>query len=127
MSDLHRDALLNALPACNLPGELVAWLVYGFEVQRAGGDLLEALGLIGLDLDERDDMTRTVINLSPGDSVAGLCSYFIDCLDGQKTHTRPDMQRHIERLQYMGVPRSVRHLRRIVNGRRQDGWLIQGT
>jgi hypothetical protein len=126
MSDQYRDALLTALHGCDLPGDLVAWLTHGLEVQRAGGDLLEALGLEGPDLNRRDDLLRTVIDLAPGESITARCFFVIECLDGAR-FPRNDMQHLIDRLQRLSVPRSVRQLRRILDGRRQDGWKVQGT
>ena len=127
LSDQHRNSLLTALPGCNLPGELVTWLAHGLEVQRAGGDLVEALGLDGPDLNRRDDLLRTVIDLSPGESMTARCLFVVGCLDGQEQHPRGDMQVVIDRLQRLPVPRSIKQLRRILNGRRQDGWRIEGT
>jgi hypothetical protein len=127
MSAEHRDALLSALPACNLPSELVAWLTQGFAAWQQGQSLEQALELEAPDLDERDDMIRTVIELSPGESVAARCSYFIGCLDGCELHHRHDMQQQVERLRGLSVPRSLKQLRRILDGRRQDGWRIEGT
>lgn len=73
-------------------------------------------------MDQRDDLIREVIALSPGESVKARCSFFLDCLSGQQSHPRRDMRRVIEQLQDMGTPRSVKQLRRILDYRRQDGW-----
>ena len=122
MSDQRRDQLLSHLADCNLPGELVAWLRHGFEVHAAGGCLLTALGLAGPDLNRRDSLLREVLALSPGESVTARCAFVIGCLADEEQHPRPDMQRTIEALQRLGGALSVRQLRRIIAGRRQDGW-----
>ena len=127
MSDQYRDALLAVLPACDLPAELVAWLAHGLEVQRAGGSLVEALGLEGPDMGRRDDIIRTAILLSPGVSTAARCAFFVDCLDNNRQHPRKDMQHMIGVLRFLDVPRTTRHLTRIVDNRRQDGWRECGT
>ena len=105
-----------------LPEHLRAWLIEGLEAWQCGADLEHALGLDPIDLNQRDSMIRTVISLSPGDSVSARCSYFLSCLDGCETHQRHDMQHQVERLRGLDVPRSLKQLRRILGGRRQDGW-----
>ena len=121
MSDDRRDQLLQHLADCNLPGELVAWLRHGFEVHQAGGDLLAALELPGPDLNRRDDMIREVVGLSLGETLTARCCYFLDCLDGKQTHHRNDMQRVVELLQRVAVPRTKERLRGIVKaGERND-------
>lgn len=122
MSAERLNALLGHLPDSQLPADLVQWLQQGFTSWQAGHDLGQALELEPVDLNQRDSMICVVISLSPGNSVAARCSYFLSCLDGCETHRRHDMQRRVERLREMDVPRSLKQLRRILNGRRQDGW-----
>ena len=121
MSEARRDLLLQLLPGCDLPGELVTWLRCGLEVQQAGGDLLAALDLEGADMDRRDDLLRDIIRLTPAGSRTARCELVSDCLYGLRQHPRKDLQRLIQRLQAMGAPRSAKQLMRIANRRRQRG------
>jgi hypothetical protein len=127
MSAEHCDALLSVLPASNLPRELVAWLVRGLEVHQAGGDLLSALDLPGADMDRRDSLVRVVLKLTPGESFSARAAFFLDALAGNEEHPRQDMQQIIRKLRLLPWPGSVRQLRRIVAGHRQDGWRENGT
>ena len=125
MSAERRDRLLSCLRDSCLPVDLVEWLACGLEVQAAGGDLLEALELDGPDYDRRDDLLRTVIALSPGESLPARCAFVVACLGGHEQHPRADMRSIVRSLSLIGCPRSIRQLRRIVEGRRQDGWRIK--
>jgi hypothetical protein len=125
MAAEHVTQLLQV--ADRLPADVRDWLVQGLEAWQCGADLEQALGLEPVGLNQRDSMIRTVIELSPGNSVSARCSFFIGCLDGCETHPRHDMQQHVVRLRDENVPRSLKQLRRIVNGRRADGWREQGT
>ena len=127
MSDQYRDALLTALPGCNLPGELVGWLRRGLEVHAAGGDIHTGLDLAGPDIELRNENIRTAIQLSPGISRTARCIFFVDCLNGNRTHPRPDMQRLIDGLKLMDVPASTKPLLRLLDGRTQAGWQEQRT
>lgn len=122
MSEARAAALLAALPGCDLPAELRAWLLHGFEAQAAGGCLLEALNLPGADLDRRDALLQSVVAATPGDSLQARILTTIDCVQGNREHPRRDMQLIVKRLRQSGCDLSARQLRRIVAGRRQDGW-----
>ena len=124
MSD-RVSQLLDALPSAGLPLELVGWLRDGFTAWQAGADLHSALSLNGPDVDRRDDLLRIVILLSPGESITAQCAYTIACLDGRQHHHRQDMQNIVRSLQLVGCPRSIKQLKRIVEGRRQDGWHVR--
>ena len=125
MSAERRDRLLACLADSCLPADLVEWLSCGLEVQAAGGDLLEALELPGPDYGRRDDLLRTVIALSPGESLTARCAFVVACLGGHEQHPRQDMQNIIRSLRLINCPLSIRHMRRIMEHRRQDGWRIK--
>jgi len=115
--------LLQAADA--LPDNLRDWLRDGFTAWQAGADLHTALCLDGPDPDRRDDLLRTVIALSPGESLTARCAFTVACLIGHEQHPRADMQSIIRSLRLINCPLSIRHMRRIMEGRRQDGWRIQ--
>ncbi len=128
MSAERRNQLLNLLPDSGLPDDLQGWLQRGMEVQAAGADLLEALELDGPDLDRRDDLLRTVIALSPGESLTARCAFTIACIMGHERHPRTDMQNIIRSLRLVGCPLSIRQLHgRVTKGRRSDGWRERET
>jgi len=127
MTAARRDALLAILPASNLPRELVAWLVHGLSIQAAGGNLLDALRLGGPDLDRRDDLLRTVIELTEAETAPARRAIVSACLAGNREHPRRDMRAFIATLRSMDCPRSPKQLKRIEEHRRQDGWRIDGT
>jgi hypothetical protein len=108
-----------------LPDDVAGWLRDGFAAWQAGADLHEALDLPGPDTGRRDDLLRTIIALSPGESSTARCAFVVGCLGGSERHPRPDMQHLIESLRLVGCPRSIRQLKRIVQGRRQDSWRLR--
>ena len=117
--------LLEAADA--LPAHLRDWLRDGFTAWQAGADLHTALCLDGPAPDRRDDLIKTAVLLSPGESITAKAAYFISCLDGYQHHHRDDMQAIIRSLRLVGCPRSIKQLKRITEGRRQDGWRERET
>lgn len=118
---MNVEALLAALRAGELPAEARQWLVDGLEGWQQGQDLESALGLHSAPLDRRDEVLRLVLQLTPGDSDTARCAFLIECLDGRE-HPSPMAAQLLRKLQTSGVqlPRSVKHLRRILLGSRQD-------
>jgi hypothetical protein len=114
------NELIEAADA--LQEHLRDWLRDGFTAWQAGADLHTALCLAGPDPDRRGDLIKTAVLLSPGESITAKAAYFISCLDGYQHHHRDDMQAIIRSLRLISCPRSIKQLRRIVEGRRQDGW-----
>ena len=93
-----------------------------------GAELEQALQLAndGMTLDERDELLRIVLDMSPGESFTARCCFTLDCLDGTRQHSDELAARLILRLRRSRVrlPRTVRHLRRIANGYRcEDSFL----
>ena len=120
---LHR--LLTALPDSGLDPELAAWVACGFEAWQSGGNLIEALGLASDLLDRRDELIRMVIPMCPGESGAARFSYFRSCVTGDIQHESQTARQLIRKIQALPVVvPTVRHLRRIMRGRRQDGWCV---
>ena len=125
MSADRLKKLLIALPDSRLDPELVQWLCDGIEAfEHRGEDLEAALDIAGdesMTLDERDELLRIALDLSPGDSFAARCCYVLDCLDGTTQHCDELAAELILRLRRSRVrlPNS-RHLRRINNGHRCD-------
>ena len=115
--------------ADRLPSHLRDWLVVGFESWREGEDLAESLGLFRPTLDERDQWIKLCVSLCPGETDTAKCSFFLDCIAGSRQHPEAAGQRLIEKLisQPVNVELSIKQLRRIINGRRQDGWWLSGT
>jgi hypothetical protein len=121
MSADRLDQLLEALPG-GLDPALVAWLVSGVKAWREGDDLEAALELAcgdAMTLDQRDELLRVVIDLSPGNSMAARCCSALDNLDGTR-HPDELAAQLILRLRRSRIrlPGTVRHLRRIANGHR---------
>lgn len=123
MSAERLQQLLTQLPDSGLDPELVGWVAGGLEAWREGADLETALELYRPALDQRDEWIKLAISLCPGESTTAKCSYFLDCLDG-KQHPESTGQRLIEKLtvEPVNAHLSIKHLRRILAGRRQDGW-----
>ena len=117
-------AVVVALRAGKLPDDARDWLVAGFEQWQAGVPLEAAMGLDTEPLDRRDDLLRVVLKMAPGESDAARCAFVVDCMDGILEHPSPMAQRLMDKLLVAGVqiPRSVRHLGRILNGGRAPGW-----
>jgi hypothetical protein len=120
--------------ADRLPDDLRAWLVAGLLGWQQGQSLEGALGLDnsdarGMDLSERDAMIVHCINAAPGESHAARIAFFVECMSGQIEHHDDTAQRFIRILHNsrVYVPGAIRHLRRILQGRRCDGWRFQGT
>lgn len=126
MSADRLDQLLDALPDSGLDPELVAWLVSGVKAFKHQGENLEvALNVAGndsLSLDERDELLRVCLKLSPGESFAARGCFVLDCLDGTAQHSNKLAAQLILRVRRsrVALPGSVRHLRRIANGHRSD-------
>ena len=113
--------------ADRLPDHLRAWLVQGLQDWQQGQNLEHALKLGAapdIDYFERDEYIRASIRLCPGESEGAQCSYFIDVITGASKHPDPTGRQFVELLarSRVYIPRTTRHLRRILNGRRQDGW-----
>ena len=131
------NQLLVLLPDSNLPDELAAWLAVGLAGWQRGQCLEDALHLAGddpedsdycsMDLYERDDLIRVAIRLCPGDSESAQASFFLEVMQGHIQHPDETGGRFVDmlRVSRVYVPRTLRHLRRILAGRRQDGWRYQ--
>lgn len=137
MTTARVQALIEV--ADRLPADLAAWLVCGLEAWQRGEDLAGALGLVAdldeyndgtewVSLDTRDEWLQIIIPLCPGASTAAQCSFFLSCLAGDVDPRNEVASGLIGRLRRSNVkvPHSIKHLRRILDGRRQDGWRIQG-
>ena len=134
MSAERINQLLVLLPDSELPDDVVWWLVAGLEGWQRGQSLEDALGLhdddsghCSMDLYERDDLIRAAIRLCPGDSESAQASYFLEVMHGQ-----PGTLMRLVRASWtccacarVYVPKTLRHLRRILAGRRCDGWRYQ--
>jgi len=85
-----------------------------------GAELEQALGLTSEPLDRRDDLLRAIIELAPGGSGASKAAYAVECLAGDRDHVSPLAAELLNKLQASGaqMPRSIRHLSRILNGSR---------
>ena len=128
------NQLLVLLPDSELPDDVVWWLVAGLEGWQRGQSLEDALGLhdddsdyCSMDLYERDDLLRAAIRLCPGDTESAQASYFLEVMHGHAQHPDETGRRFVDLLRgaRVYVPRTLRHLRRILAGRRQDGWRYQ--
>ena len=75
-------------------------------------------------LDERDELLRVIVGLAPGESDRACCLFVLDCFAGETIHPHPVARRCLRDLRAAGVylPGTIRHLRRILEGRRSDGW-----
>ena len=107
----------------------MSWLsgaIYAFK--NRGDDLEAALGIAGdesLTIDQRDELLRVVLDLSPGESFTARGCAVLDCLDGSQ-HNNKLAARLVLRLRRSRIrlPRTVRHLRCIANGHRcEDSFL----
>jgi len=134
MSAEHISQLLVLLPDSELPDDVVWWLVAGLEGWQRGQSLEDALGLhdddsghCSMDLYERDDLIRAAIRLCPGDSESAQASYFLEVMHGHARHPDETGARFVDMLRgaRVYVPKTLRHLRRILAGRRCDGWRHQ--
>ena len=112
MTTEHVNRLLACLPNSSLPLDIQQWLRELFRHQH-----------VDVDLDERDELIRTIIELSPGESATARCCFFLDALGG-KPHPVAAADSLICRLRATGVavPQSTKQLLRILDSRRQDGW-----
>ena len=122
MSAERLQKLLAVLPSSDLPADLAGWLADGMQEYQRGAELEQALKLASDDtmtLDERDELLRTVLDLSPGESMAARCCYVLDCMDGSQ-HSNKLASRLILRLRRSRIrlPRDARQLRRIMSGYR---------
>ena len=115
------ETLIASLRAGELSAEARHWLVDGLEAWQHGQPLEDALGLHSPPLDRRDDLLRLVLQLTPGGSDTARCAFLLDCLSGVE-HPSPMAARMLEKLRASGVqvPRSIKHLRRILAGSRRD-------
>ena len=132
MSAAFVNELIEAADA--LPAHLRDWLVDGLQAWQDGTDLEAALhlsesGASCMSLDERDSMLVACINSAPGESDAAKMTFFIGVIHDRATHPDETAQRFIAVMKsaQVYIPGTVRHLRRIMQGRRQDGWRIQET
>jgi hypothetical protein len=129
MSAEHVSELIQV--ANRLPDSLRAWLVQGLEAWQQGRDLEQALGLLpdSIPLGQRDSYIRTCVQSCPGDSTGAKCAFFIDVLSGIRMHPDKSARQLLAVLQHSRVyiPKTVQHLRRILDYRRQDGYHVQGT
>lgn len=117
------ETLLVHLKAGDLPVEGRCWLIDGFEAWQQGANLEDALHLRRLPLDARDEQLRVILRLTPGASSTAKCALLLECLDGREhpAQMADGMLRNLLRTGVL-IPRSIKQLRRILNGRRQDGW-----
>jgi hypothetical protein len=129
MSAEHVSELLQA--ANRLPDSLRAWLVQGLERWQQGQDLEQALKLLpdSIPLGQRDLYIRSCVQSCPGESTGAKCAFFFDVLKGARVHPDKSARQLIAVLQHSRVyiPKTVQHLRRILDYRRQDGYRVQGT
>ena len=114
--------------ADRLPAHLRTWLVQGLEAWQRGRELEQALELLPdqsefLSDDERDAYIRTCIQSCPGGSIGAKCAFFTDVVNGVRRHPDKTGRQLVKILQRSRVyiP-ATRQLRRILQGRRQDGW-----
>lgn len=116
------ETLLASLRAGELSAEARQWLITGLEAWQRGAGLETALGLHSSVLDRRDESLRLVIRLTPGSSSTAKCAFLIECLAGDRIHPSSVAAQLLDKLQSSGaqLPKSVRHLRRILRGSRQD-------
>ena len=126
---MSAERVSELLQAANqLPSHLRDWLTQGLQDWQQGRDLETALQLLddtpSIYLDDRDDMLRAAIRLCPGESESAQCSYFIGLINGESKHPDPAGRQFVELLarSRVYIPRTGRHLRRILAGRRADGW-----
>ena len=128
------NQLLVLLPDSELPDDVVWWLVAGLEGWQRGQSLEDALGLhdddsdyCTMDLYERDDLIRAAIRLCPGDSESAQALFFLEVMHGQARHPDETGARFVDMLRgaRVYVPKTRRHLSRILAGRRCDGWRYQ--
>ena len=125
---MSAERISELLQAANqLPDSLRAWLTTGLQGWQQGQDLERALGLCShpaIDHDERDGYIRASIRLCPGESDSAQMYFFIGVINGEAAHPDPTGRQFIELLarSRVYIPRTTRHLRRILQGRRQDGW-----
>ena len=115
MTTEHVNRLLACLPNSSLPLDIQQWLRELFRHQH-----------VDVDLDERDELIRIIINLSPGQSTTAQCCVFLDALTGRKQHPSSTADSLIRKLRATGadVPKSTKQLMRILRDRRQDGWRL---
>ena len=111
-----------------LPDDLRAWLVAGYQGWQQGQDLEGALQLNTptMDLDERDDLLRVAVRLCPGETETAQMFYQLEVMHGDRTHPHKTGQQFTRMLQgsRVYIPQTVRHLRRVMAGRRHDGWRV---
>ena len=125
------ETLLASLRAGELPARARRWLIIGFERWQQGAVLEAALGLdTTAPLDRRDESLRMALQLAPGGSDTAKCAYIVECLNGDREHASTMAAEVLHKLRASGgqVPRSIRHLTRILNGSRaasetESGWL----
>ena len=107
----------------------------GLEGWQRGQSLEDALGLhdddsdyCSMDLYERDDLIRAAIRLCPGDSESAQASFFLGVMHGHARHPDETGARFVDMLSCARVyiPKTVRHLRRIMAGRRQRWMALSG-
>ncbi len=129
MSVERLQKLLTELPDSGLDPDLVAWVAGGLTAWGEGTELESALELYRPTLDQRDEWIKLAVSLCPGETDTAKCSYFLDCIAGNRQHPEEAGQRLIEKLitQPVNVQLSIKQLMRILSGRRQDGWWLQGT
>lgn len=135
MSAERVNQLVEALRSGDsLPGGLRRWLVRAFEQWQQGHDIETALGLLDdgseysrMSHDERDDLIRVAIRLCPGESESAQASFFIEVVDGHLPHPDETGARFVGVLRGARayIPKSLKQLRRILAGRRCDGWRYQ--
>ena len=123
MSAARVDRLLANLD--RLPADLRTWLRDGLRQWQQGSNLEIALQIDApaLSLDARDDMLRAIIKLLPCDPDVQI-SFFLGLIGDGRRHPDATGQRLLEILiaSRCYVPRTARHLRRILQHRRSDGW-----
>ena len=117
-------AVVADLRAGKLPERARQWLADGLEAWQAGVPLEAAMGLDTEPLDRRDSVLRLVLELAPGESDTARCAFVADCVAGIREHPSPMAARLLDKLLVAGVqiPKSVRHLSRILNCDRQVSW-----
>lgn len=126
MSATRVNQLLQVADA--LPQELREWLVAGLRAWQQGQDLEAALQLhevaSTMSYAERDDLIRVAVRTAPGASETAQMFYFLDVLTGTCEHPDPTGKQFLDilRRSRVRIPRTIRHLRRILQGRRSDSW-----
>jgi hypothetical protein len=113
------EYVIATLRAGQLPAAMRRWLAAGLERFQLGAELEAALGLASEPLDRRDESLRLVLQLTPGGSDTARCAFVIECLACRK-HPSDTARQLLKKLQASGMqmPRSIRHLSRILNGSR---------